>query len=84
MSPLPFPGPKPITLIVSFSEDEAATYAASKHLEPRTWRWVKDVGTFDGLAEVHVEYVGMHWRKRADIARIHEEVERKRARGEIR
>lgn len=82
MTALPFPGPRPMTLLLSFHQEEAATYAASKHLEPRSWKWIKDVSTFDGLGLVHVEFVGMHWRKRPDLAQIFEEFERKRALGE--
>lgn len=81
---LPFPTAPPACAIVSFSEDEARKYAAEKHIPQ--WFWVETVAAFDERGEVplHVEYVGMHWRKRADIPQLHEEIERRRARGLIR
>lgn len=84
MTALPFPTAPLPCAIVSYSLDEAEKYAAEKRIPQ--WFWVENVAAFDERGEVplHVEYVGMHWRKRADVARLAEEIERRRARGLIR
>lgn len=85
MSPLPFPTAPPVCAIVSYHSEDAAAYAREKHLDAGRWFWVETVATLDEHPEdLHVEYVGMHWRKRQDVVALHEEIERRRARGEIR
>lgn len=83
--PLPFPGAKPMTLILSFHREEAEQYAATKRISP--WYWIKDVEFLNGISPlepIHVEYVGMHWRKRSDIKEIAAWIEGYRAAGLLR